>query len=475
MHQNALQRFRTKFIGDKAFYGMVLAIAVPIMVQNGITNFVSMLDNIMVGRIGTEEMSGVSIINQLHFVYMLCLFGGVGGIGIFTAQYCGAGDQEGIRKTFRVKLWIGLLITLAAFLIFNLFGTPLIELYLHDEAGIQGDAIVRTLGFAKQYLHILMFSFPAVFLLQAYASTLRECGETVLPMKAGIAAVIVNLAGNFLLIYGFLGLPKMGVRGAALATVISRYVETLIVMIWTHSHPVRVPWAKGIFRNLFVPLREVGKYLKKGLPILLNEALWSTAYATLSQCYSTRGLSVVAGLNIATTLNNLLRIMFITLGSAIGIVIGQLLGAGRLEEARDRDNKLLFFSVAVSVVTGLLLFACSFFFPKLYNTTDEVRAIATSFLWVDALSCPLDSFMNGAYFTLRAGGKTLRTFLFDSVSLWVVSVPVAFILSRFTSLPAVWIYFFVVVANCFKVVLGFIWVKKGIWIVDLVNKKAGDA
>lgn len=473
MQPNLWHRFRTKFIGDKAFYSMLLAIAVPIIIQNGITNFVNMLDNIMVGRIGTEEMSGVSIINQLHFVYMLCVFGGVGGIGIFTAQYYGAGDQEGIRRTFRVKLWIGLFLTVAAFLILNFFGTSLISLYLNDETGQDAVSIARTLEFGKQYLYILMFSFPAVFLIQAYTSTLRECGETLLPMKAGIAAVLVNLAGNFLLIYGHLGFPKMGVRGAALATVLSRYVEMLVVMIWTHAHAEKEPWIKGIFRHFFVPLREVWKYLKKGLPLLANEALWSTAYATLSQCYSMRGLAVVAGLNIATTLNNLLRIIFITLGTATGIIIGQLLGAGRLEEARDKDNKLLFFSVAMSLVTALLLVAGSFFFPKFYNTTDEVRAVASAFLLADALSCPSDAFMNGAYFTLRAGGKTLRTFLFDSVSLWVISVPVAFFLSRFTDLSAVWIYIFVIIANFFKVFLGFIWVRKGIWIVDLIKKDAG--
>jgi Na+-driven multidrug efflux pump len=184
-----------------------------------------------------------------------------------------------------------------------------------------------------------------------------------------------------------------------------------------------------------------------------------------------RGLSVVAGLNIATTLNNLLRIIFITMGTAIGIIIGQLLGAGRLEEAKDKDNKMLFLSVATSIVTAVLLVAGSFFFPNFYNTTDEVRAIASSFLLADALSCPMDAFMNGAYFTLRAGGKTLRTFLFDSVSLWAVSVPVAFILSRFTALSAVWIYVFVIVANFFKVLLGYIWVRKNIWLVDLVGKQ----
>ena len=470
MQPNLWQRFRNKYIGDKAFYKMVLAIAVPIMIQNGITNFVGMLDNIMVGQIGTEEMSGVSIVNQLHFVYMLCVFGGMGGIGLFTAQYYGAGDLEGVRRTVRVKFWIGLFLTTAAILILHFFGTFLIGLYLNEDGTQSASSIEATLAFGKQYLRILMFSFPAVFLLQAYTSSLRECGETVLPMKAGIAAVLVNLAGNYLLIFGNLGLPKMGIEGAALATVISRYVEASIVIIWAHAHPEKVPWVKGLFRKLIVPFRDVWKYLRKGLPLLLNEALWSTAYATLSQCYSMRGLSVVAGLSIATTLNNLLRIMFITLGMSIGIVIGQLLGAGRLGEAKDKDNKMLFFTVASSIVTSLLLVAGSFFFPEFYNTTDEVRAVASSFLIVDAVSCPLDAFMNGAYYTLRAGGKTLRTFLFDSVSLWVVSVPVAFFLSRFTDLPAVWIYAAVVLANCFKVLLGFIWVRKNIWLVDLVHK-----
>ena len=470
MQPNLWQRFRNKYIGDKAFYKMVLAIAVPIMIQNGITNFVGMLDNIMVGQIGTEEMSGVSIVNQLHFVYMLCVFGGMGGIGLFTAQYYGAGDLEGVRRTVRVKFWIGLFLTTAAILILHFFGTFLIGLYLNEDGTQSASSIEATLAFGKQYLRILMFSFPAVFLLQAYTSSLRECGETVLPMKAGIAAVLVNLAGNYLLIFGNLGLPKMGIEGAALATVISRYVEASIVIIWAHAHPEKVPWVKGLFRKLIVPFRDVWKYLRKGLPLLLNEALWSTAYATLSQCYSMRGLSVVAGLSIATTLNNLLRIMFITLGMSIGIVIGQLLGAGRLGEAKDKDNKMLFFTVASSIVTSLLLVAGSFFFPEFYNTTDEVRAVASSFLIVDAVSCPLDAFMNGAYYTLRAGGKTLRTFLFDSVSLWVVSVPVAFFLSRFTDLPAVWIYAAVVLANCFKVLLGYIWVRKNIWLVDLVHK-----
>jgi putative MATE family efflux protein len=471
MKTNALRRFREKYIGDKAFYAFVLAIAVPIIIQNGISSFVSMLDNIMVGRIGTEEMSGVSIVNQLHFVYMLCMFGGLSGIGIFTAQYCGAGDLEGVRRSFRMKFWMGLVLTVLGAAVFLLFGSFLITLYLNDEGGSSAGSVENTLHFAEQYLGILLLSLPAFFLLQLYTSTLRECGETVLPMKAGVAAVLLNLIGNFLLIYGHLGLPKLGVRGAAIATVLSRYVEMLTVVIWAHTHQKEQQWVKGLYRTLLVPFKEVGRYLKKGLPLLANEALWSLANAVMAQCYSMRGLAVVAGLNIANTLNSFLNIIFITMGSAIGIVIGQLLGAGKLKEAKDKDNKMIFFAVVLSLVTSLLLIAGSFFFPAFYNTTDEARSIASSFLLVYAAGCPVEAFMNSTYFTIRAGGKTVRTFLFDSVSLWVLSVPVAFILSRFTNVSAVWIAAAVLFFKLFKVVLGYVWVRKNIWLVDLVGKE----
>ena len=187
-----------KYIGNKAFYMMVMAIAVPIMIQNGITNFVSLLDNIMVGQIGTEQMSGVAIVNQLIFVYNLCIFGGVSGAGIFTAQYFGQKDDEGIRSTFRYKIWLALIITVGAAFLLLFFGKQLILLYLMGENG--GNEKLA-LEYGMTYLRIILLDLPAFMILQVYASTMRECGETVVPMKAGAAAVAVNLIFNYLLIY----------------------------------------------------------------------------------------------------------------------------------------------------------------------------------------------------------------------------------------------------------------------------------
>ena len=224
-----LGKAKKKFIGDRAFYKMVLAVAVPIMIQNGITNFVGLLDNIMVGQVGTEQMSGVAIVNQLMMVYYLCIFGGLAGAGIFTAQYFGQKDDEGIRHTFRYKFWMALILTTGAALLLLSFGENLIQMYLNGSS--DGGDLAAALYHGKNYLWVMLLGVPAFMMVQIYVSTLRECGETVVPMKAGIAAVFVNLCLNYLLIYGKLGLPALGVVGAAIATVVSRYVEAAIVIV----------------------------------------------------------------------------------------------------------------------------------------------------------------------------------------------------------------------------------------------------
>ena len=265
--------FLHKFIGDKAFYKMVLAIAVPIMIQNGITNFVGLLDNIMIGRVGTEPMSGVAIVNQLIFVYNLCLFGGVSGAGIFTAQYYGQKNHEGIRQTVRFKIWIVALITLFTTVLFLFAGDNLIQLYLQGEGTVQSAA--ATLHYGRQYLFIMLTGLLPFMMVQVYSSTLRECGQTLLPMKAGIIAVCVNLVLNYILIYGKFGAPALGVQGAAIATVISRYVEAANILVHTHRRREQNPFVEGLYSTLKVPGNLVRKILIKGTPLLLTETLWA--------------------------------------------------------------------------------------------------------------------------------------------------------------------------------------------------------
>lgn len=457
-----------KLIGDKKFYMMVLSIAVPIMVQNGITNFVAMLDNIMIGRVGTEQMSGVAVANQLQFVYNITLFGTVGGAGIFGAQFFGSKNMDGVRDTFRFKVISCLLLAVIGILVMVLFGENLIQLYLNDsnEAG----AAETTLVYGMKYLRIMLFGMIPFAFAQIYASTLREMGETVAPMRAGIAAVVTNTVLNYILIFGKFGAPKLGVEGAALATVLSRFVEVLLIIVWTHRRAERFSFVKGVYRSLRVPAALVKKILLKGSPLMVNELLWSLGMATLTQCYSTYGLSVIAGLNISSTISNVCNVIWMAMGSALSIIIGQLLGAGKMEEAKDTDRKLIFFSVASCLGVGILLVVLGPLFPRIYNTTDEVRTLATRFIWIGAALMPIQAFLHAAYFTLRSGGKTGITFFFDAGFMWMCSIPVAYVLSRFSGLPILWTYILCQLLDCVKAFVGYVLVKKGVWLQNIVGE-----
>lgn len=456
-----------KFIGNKAFYKMVLAVAVPIMVQNGITNFVSLLDNIMVGRVGTEQMSGVAIVNQLLFVYNISIFGAISGAGIFGAQFWGCGKQEGVRHAFRFKLIAAAILLAVAGLLFIVKGEDLIMLYLQGEG--TPEEIAATLKYAKQYLAVTIVGMIPFAIEQVYTSTLRECGETVVPMKAGIVAVAVNLVLNYILIFGNFGAPALGVVGAAIATITSRFIEGAIVIVWTHRHKERCPYIEGIYKSLYIPKNLVAKICVKGAPLMVNEFLWAAGTATLMQCYSIRGLAAVAGLNISSTISNVFNVVYIAMGSAVSIIVGQLLGAGKMEEAKETDTKLIAFSVSSCVIIGGLLAVLAPLFPQMYNTTEEVRSLATGFIRIVAICMPMYGFMHSAYFTLRSGGKTIVTFIFDSVFMWVVSIPFAFILSRYTGLPIVPLYLACQMIEIIKCVIGFILVKKGVWLQNIVQ------
>ncbi|MBQ8667798.1 MAG: MATE family efflux transporter [Lachnospiraceae bacterium] len=457
-----------KFIGTKQFYKNVFAIALPIMAQNGISNIVNMLDNLMVGRIGTEQLSGVSIVNDLMFVYQLCLFGAISGAGIFTAQYFGQGNEEGIRDTFRIKIVICGFIMLLGLTVFGLGDRTLISYYLHE--GSQSGDLAATL----QYGHVYMMFMLAGLLPQAaefvYSSTLRETGETVVPMRASFAAVLINLVLNYILIYGKFGFPVLGVAGAAIATAISRIVQALIVILWTHRHNDIKPYINGVYASFKVAGSLVRKVCVTGLPLVINESLWSIGIVLQKQSYSTRGLAVVAGLNINSTFFNVFSICFVAFGDAVAIIVGQLLGAGKMDEAKETGLKINVFVTASCIVMGAVVYALAPYLPRFYNTTTEVKSLASDFLRVTGSLMPLFGLCHSLYFTIRAGGKTLITFLFDSAFLMVIGVPLAFVLTRYTGLDIVSIYAICEGTALIKVIIGFTISASGVWMQNIVSE-----
>ncbi len=461
-------RFKNTFIGDKAFYSTVFALIMPIIVQNTVSNFVSLLDNVMVGRVGTLQMSGVAIANQLIFVYSLAIFGAVSGAGIYGAQFAGARDWDGLRHSFRFKLLVAVVITAVGAAVMALWDSPLISLFLTGDGDAADAAAI--LSYSRSYLAVMLFGLLPFSISQCYSGTLRETGETLLPMLASIAAVLVNLTFNYILIYGKCGFPELGVTGAAIATVLSRFVELGIIVVWTHTHHGKFHFMTGVYRSLKIGKALAKSIAGKSIPLLANELLWSLGITTLVQMFSTRGLTVVAALNISSTITNLFNVFFISMGTAVAVMVGQDLGADDIELAKKHVWKLIFFSVAVCVFIALVLMVAAGYIPAIYKTEADVRDLAAVFMRTSALYMAFNAVAHCCYFTLRSGGKTFVTMLFDSVYTWVVCVPYTYLLVHYTALDIGLLYPVAYLTDALKCVVGLLVVRTGYWAKNIVGK-----
>lgn len=459
----------TELKNDRSYIKTLLKIAIPMMVQNGISNFVNLLDNLMIGSIGTNAITGVGIANQLMFVFYLVIFGATAGVGIFTAQYKGKGDTEGIRYSFRFKLVFNAILSAICTLFFVLYSRHLISLFLLGEADNPADA-AEALEIGVKYIHIILISLIPVGLTQAYGGTLRDLGNTKVPMFASVAAIFVNLIGNWLLIHGHFGLPAMGAEGAAIATVVSRFVELAILIIYTGKHPDLFPFIKGAFKHFHVPGRLVGRFILRALPLMANETFWSLGMTTINQCYSYRSFDAVAATQIESTIWNLMGVAFIAMGEAVGIMMGHILGSGELEDAKKKAGTMRRFTVLCGLVFGLLLAGISFVFPLLYNTTDEIRSLATVFILIAAANMPFCAYTHASYFIIRSGGNALITVLFDSVFTWVIVVPLAAYMSYFTGISIILMVAIIRATEIIKCLIAFAFVRSGIWVRNIVNK-----
>lgn len=457
-----------RYIGDRTFFRRIAAVALPIVVQNTITNFVSLLDNIMVGQTSTVQMNGVAIVNHLMFIYNLCIFGAMAGAGIFTAQFHGSQDHEGIRRTFRFKVIAGLILGIGGIALFYFAQTPLLTLYLQSDSSPADAAL--TLGYGRDYLRMMLWGLLPFALNNAYAGTLRETGQTKVPMLAGIAAVLVNLCLNYIFIFGHFGAPAMGAKGAALATVISRYVELAISAGWTHLNSKRNPFIRRVYRSVYIPCSLLKKIFVKGMPLLVNEFLFALGIALINQCYSLRSLEVLAATNISSTIYNICSVIYLSMGNTIGIIMGQMMGAGNDKKAvRDSFNKMTFLSIVSCAVFAVVLLCLSGAFPMLYNTDSTVRFMATRIIMIYACVMPFHGYIHAVYFAMRSGGKTWITFFFDSGYIWLVLVPIAYVLSRFTAIDVVLLIGICNAAEAVKALVGWLMIRRDSWIQDLTK------
>lgn len=445
-----------KYIGDKAFYKETLSVALPLMLQQLIMCSVNLVDNLMVGQLGDAAIGGVGVANRFYMIANFSVNGFIAATAIFIAQYFGAKDDDHLKQTFRFSIW-GAIALMAIFTLVSLFNpTLIISFFTNDIAYIsQGDA----------YLQMVAYSFLPAALTMVLASALRTIGETKIPLKVNMIAVFTNCFFNYIFIFGHFGAPAMGVVGAAMATLISRSLECciLLVIIWRYDFPFKTK-INDIFKIEFKLMERI---TIKAVPLLANEILWSCGQAMLLKLYATRGADVITAYSVSGTVTDIFFSLFAGMAGATAIIIGQRLGANKLEEAKVHSYHLIFFSIVLAVIFGILMFGSSFVIPGLYDLTPHTHELAANLIRVCGTLFWIYMINTEIYFILRAGGDTKATLLMDSCFMWLINIPLIAALAYLTDLNIYFVYIAGQLTDLVKMGIASYFFKRERWVKNL--------
>ncbi len=455
-----------KLFGSRKFYGRALALAVPIMLQQLIQSLVSLIDNFMVSGLGDIPMSGVNVAGQVLFVFMvyinaICMSG-----GIFMTQFFGAGDADGMKQAFRFKLVMGFAAFIPFLLVCLVFPREVLSLML-----IGNTEAEPILDEAVKYINIMFFMGIPMTFSMCIASSLRDMGEVKIPLAVTVAATITNTLFNWLLIYGNLGFPALGVQGAALATVIARILEFIIfIVIYIKKKPdfaVKLTKLIRIDGKLFVSI------LKKGSLVLFCEMVWIMSETITTAIYNGRGgADVVSGMSSSFAIANLFFVAFGGIYSATGVILGRTLGAGDLEQARREKTWLLSGSAVFGVIMMLFGFLTTLLIPVVFGRLSESAiAICRDMVILMSFFMPVWVYLNAQQAVARAGGDTAMGAYTDSAITIVIMLPMLFIIGLLTDTSPVMLYLYVKLLDVAKIIVFHIWLKKERWLKNLAVKE----
>jgi putative MATE family efflux protein len=444
---------------DKQFYRNLFAIALPIMFQNFINSFVNMLDTVMIGRLGTVEIAAVGLGNQVFFLYNMALFGLCSGSSIFTDQFWGKRDIQGIRR----NTGFGLILALGGAVLFTTAGLLIPDRII---AAYSQDPAVITAG--AEYLRVLAPSFIPFGISMIFMHTLRSVERVKLPMAATFAALSVNAVLNYCFIFGAGPFPAMGVRGAAIATVISRIAETLILILVSYIR--KYPPAGSLGELLNFNTAYVRRFIRIVLPVLINEIIWSFGISLQNLIFARTHTDAIAAFNIVGTVNQLTWVLFIGLGNGVAVLIGKKIGEGDEKSARDYAARITVFSPLAALGAVCILLPVSRLLPFVFNVNENVIASANIMFIILSFFYPFRSFnMAMVVGICRAGGDTVFCAVYDILFLWALALPLA-ALAGFVFHAPVWILFLCLNSEeCFKVILGFWRLRSGKWLRNVTK------
>lgn len=441
---------------QRVFRRAVLSIAVPSMLQQLITSFVNLLDNLMIGQLSTHAIAAVAAANRFFVIGFFAVVGITSAATIYIAQFHGANNVEGERQSFRYMLLSAWVVFLPFFCAAQLFPRQIIGFFNHDPGLVEP---------ALDYIPIAALSFLPQLVSYSCQNSMRALGHTRLPLVITISTVFMNAIWNWILIFGHLGFPALGVTGAALGTLIARIVElavTLLAMRLNHfSFSTRI-------RDLFkLRLTLVRAITRRGLPLCLNEIGYFFGIALLFRFYATRGTDTMAALTISGTTSDLFSVLFGGMAAATTVIVSQPLGRGHLEEARSNAYRIQRFSTRLAALFGVLLFGASFITPQLYNVEPHVRGLATQLIRIVSFMYWIYMANSQTFYILRAGGDTRSTLILDTGYMFAVNISVVSAVTYLTEAPIQLLYLIGQLTDLFKLILSRRFLRRETWLKNL--------
>jgi putative MATE family efflux protein len=451
-----------KRFGPWSFYRQALAIALPVMLQQLIGSLVSLIDNFMVAGLGDAKMAAVNVANQINFVYFVALFTLCNAGGIYLAQYRGAGDAEGMKQAYRFKVLSALALSSLHFVLCWTVPEPMARLMTAGNAA--QDEIVR---YAAEYLRVVSFTWFPIAIATAIGSAFREIGRPRIPLAISIAATLVNTFGNWILIYGNLGAPRLEVAGAAVATVIARVVELAAFLVYVRVKPVDffVPLSR-IWR---INLKLIGGALSRSGMMVATETTWVLSETVITALYNGRGgADVVAGMAAGWTIANIFFLVFNGIHAATAVIVGGTLGTGDLEAARVKAGWVKSGAFVAGCVVAVLAVLSLAGIPLVFaNLSAAARAITGGLVLVIAAYLPVWTLLNSQFAVARAGGDTVLGIWVDVVINLVLFIPGAFLLAFFTPMGPVALFATIKTTDFLKYAVASWHMRKELWLKNL--------
>lgn len=443
----------------KGFYTQLATIAGPILIQSLLTSSLSFVDTLMIGQLGDVQIAAVGLANQMFFLIILFFFGVSSGSAVFIAQFWGNDDIRSIHKT----MGIGLALSLAGAVILSgisiLLPQTVMRVFSPDSAVIEtGSVYLRIVG--------VSYIFSAVSII--FSASLRSTEQAQIPLIATVFSLAVNIVLNYILIFGKLGLPAMGVAGAALATTIARALEMIIIIIITYSGQKAVA---GKLSDLFSFSRPfVQKFFKTALPVILNEVVWSLGMVAYKMVYARMGTPVIASANIVESIQSLFFVIFIGTANGGAVMIGKKIGERQYETARLYAKRFCSLALILGTVIGIIMFFGAPFIPRAFRASEEIIRLSSRSLMLLALVLPIKAFnLHSIVGILRSGGDTRTSLLLELTSVWFVGVPLAFFGGLVLHLPIYYLYLLISLEEIYKMVLSLLRIRSARWIHDLTE------